>query len=154
MVTQAFLSYTRIRLESQTTLSGVVPLFTPHPGLDDRINRAIVQSEIEGGVWLRDLPEGTELEIQTENHNYTLIYRGAQEALLSGHPKFCPEPTPVIIHGCTWGGSMIKRAFLGRSMHLEFSHPHYNVIHTSKIMDIRERPAGKLSHRPASRVVS
>ena len=151
MVAARFLSYNETRVQSHATVSGVTSLFTPHPGLDDRVNRAIVQSEVEGGVWLRDLPEGAELEIQTENHNYTLVYRGSQEALLSGHPKFCPEPTPVVIHGCTWGGSMIKRAFLGRSMHLEFSHPRYNVIHTSKIMDIRERPLESRSLRPKTR---
>ena len=114
----------------------------PHPGLDDRINAAIVRSEIEGGVWLSHLPEGAELEIQTENRSYRLVYRGSQEALISGHPKFCPEPTVVTIHGSTWGGSMIKRAFLGRSMHLEFVHPQFNVILTSKIVEIRECAVG------------
>ena len=29
------------------------------------------------------------------------------------------------IHGSTWGGSMIKRGFIGRGMHLQLGHPKY-----------------------------
>ena len=34
-------------------------LFEPHPNFSDVINRNIIQSEIEGGVHLRDLLPGT-----------------------------------------------------------------------------------------------
>ena len=30
-------------------------MFTPHPNLDDEVNGNIVQSEIEGGVFLEDV---------------------------------------------------------------------------------------------------
>jgi len=33
-------------------------LFKPHPNLSDEVNRNIVQSEIEGGVYLDELSEG------------------------------------------------------------------------------------------------
>jgi len=112
--------------------------FNPHANLSDDINHNIVQSEIEGGVHLRDLPPGTVLEVQTQNRSYTIQYKGWDQALISGHPVFCPEPVPVTIHGSTWGGSMLKSRFIGRGMRLEFGHPDFEPIRTSVILDVRE----------------
>lgn len=106
--------------------------------LSERINHNIVQSEIEGGVYLYDLPKDSALEIKTENRCYVLVVRGRNEALISGHPDFCPRPVLVNVHGSTWGGSMLKVAFIGRGMHLEFRHPEHRVITTSRIVEVRQ----------------
>jgi hypothetical protein len=112
-------------------------LFQPSPHFCDAVNSSIVESEIEGGVHLRDVLPGTVLEVETENRAYTIRYEGSGRALISGHPVFCPEPTLVTIHGSTWGGSMIKADFIGRGMHLEFAHPEYLPITTSLILQVR-----------------
>ena len=112
-------------------------LFAPSPYLSDAVNSNIVQSEIEGGVHLRDVLPGTVIEVETENRAYTIRYEGSGRAFISGHPVFCPEPTLVTIHGSTWGGSMIKSDFIGRGMHLEFGHPTYQPITTSMILEVR-----------------
>jgi hypothetical protein len=109
----------------------------PHPNFSDTINRNVVQSEIEGGVDLYDVPPGTVLEVQTKNHIYTIVHEARGQVLISGHPEFCPSPVEVRIHGSTWGGSMIMTKYLGRGMHLEFNHPVHQVIITSPIVDIR-----------------
>ena len=71
---------------------------------------------------------------------------GGGSALISGHPQYCPEPILVVIAGSTWGGSMLKRRFVGRGMHLEFHHPEYRTpIVTSSIQEIRECPQGSRS---------
>ncbi|MBI3665793.1 MAG: hypothetical protein HY236_06130 [Acidobacteria bacterium] len=114
--------------------------FVPHPNLSDEINRNICRSEIEGGVFLRDLEVGAVLEIETRNHFYLLENRGHGLVLLSGHPKFCPQPVLVKVNGSTWGKAMIKMQFIGRDMHLEFRHPTHGVIRTSRIQEIRQRP--------------
>ena len=117
-------------------------MFSPHPNLSDQINGNVIRSEIEGGVYLRDLPEQSTLEVATRNRSYTLVVRGDGQALISGHPQFCPEPVLVQIHGSNWGGSMLKTAFLGRGMHLEYRHPDYRgPIVTSPIVDIRLKAA-------------
>jgi hypothetical protein len=114
-------------------------MFSPHPNLADDLNRAIIQSEIEGGVFLHDLPPCTVLHIQTMHHCYKAVLLGGSEALLSGHPEFCPDPVHVAIAGSTWGGSMLKLQYVGRGMHLEFHHPEYdNPIVTSPIQEIRD----------------
>jgi len=114
-------------------------LFRSHPNLSDEVNRNFVQSEIEGGVFLNDLPPATVLEIETQNHCYQVVLLDENNVLISGHPKYCPEPIRVAISGSTWGGSMLKRRFVGRGMHLEFRHPEYQTpIVTSRVQEIRE----------------
>ena len=51
-------------------------MFNPHSNLADEINRGIIQSEIEGGVFLNDLPPSTVLEIQTMHHCYKAVLLG------------------------------------------------------------------------------
>lgn len=123
-------------MNTQTT-APIPNLFKPHPNLCNSVNRNIIQSEIEGGVYLDSLSEGATLEIETQNHWYTIVNRGRGKVLISGHPKFCPAPTLVRIEGSTWGGSMLKSRFIGRGMRLEFRHPSYRTITTSRIMEIR-----------------
>ncbi len=119
------------------TQSHFPQMFQPHPNLADRVNGNIVQSEVEGGVHLGSLPPGTVLRVETQNHEYTILYQGWDQALISGHPVFCPKPIPVTIHGSTWGGSMLKSRYIGRGMHLEFAHPDFQPIRTSRILDVQ-----------------
>ena len=113
--------------------------FRCHPNLDDEVNRNIVESEIEGGAFLEDLPARAMLQIQTQHRWYTVVHRGRGEAWIWGHPAFCPEPVLVRIEGSSWGGSMLKIGFVGRGMHLEFRHPAYRTpIVTSRILEIRQ----------------
>ncbi len=112
-------------------------MFAPHQNLSDQINGNIIRSEIEGGVDLRQLPPESMLKVETRNRAYTIVMQRDCNALISGHPEYCPEPVLVRIHGSNWGGSMIKTAYLGRGMHLEFRHPMFEgLIVTSPIQDI------------------
>ena len=129
-------------------------MFISHPNLSDEVNRGIVESEIEGGVFLKDLPASTVLQIQTMHHCYTAVLLGGSDALISGHPEFCPRPVQVAIAGSTWGGSMLKLQFVGHGMHLEFHHPGYPTpIVTSPIQEIRDyvAPGGSETEMFSSR---
>ncbi len=110
----------------------------PHPNLADEVNRNICRSEIEGGVFLDDLNAGAVLEIETENRVYRIENRANGRILISGHPKFCPGPVLVKLAGSTWGGSMLRLGFIGRGMRLEFRHPVFGVVLTSRIEEIHE----------------
>jgi len=113
--------------------------FEVNSHFSDEINSRMIQSEIEGGVYLRDLQRGDVLEIETCDWVCKLVYCGENEALVSGHPRFCPEPVRVYVAGSTWGGSMLKQYFIGRGMHLELTHPAHQRIITSRIIEIRAR---------------
>jgi len=123
-------------MDPQTT-AVVPPLYRANPHFSDSVNRNIIGSEIEGGVYLRDLAPGSVLSLQTINRVYKVVLLGDDSALISGHPELCPEPAEVRILGSTWGGSMLKARFLGFGMHLEFEHPVHRTILTSRIVDIR-----------------
>ena len=112
-------------------------VFPPNPHLSDEINRNMIQSEIEGGVNLHRIAPGTVLQIETQNRVYTIVSHSRNEAWISGHPVFCPEPVPARIHGSTWGGSMLKEHFIGRGMHLEFHVNEQPPVTTSRIVEIR-----------------
>lgn len=133
---------TRPRL---TTSCSAPQFFRPHPNLSDAINGNIVRSEIEGGANLNSMTSGTTLEVDTRHRHYRIEYRGDGEALISGHPHFCPKPILVRIAGSTWGGSMIWVRFIGRGMHLEFAHPVYGRVVTSPISEIRVVREGQAS---------
>jgi hypothetical protein len=113
--------------------------FRPHPNFDDAINRAICQSEIEGGVSLDELPVGAVLNVQTSNNLYRIEHRGDGKVLISGHPEICPEPVLVSFHGSTWGTPMLKIRFIGRDMRMEFFHPERGIVRTSRVREIQER---------------
>jgi hypothetical protein len=120
----------------------ILPLaepFRPHPNFDDAINRAICQSEIEGGVGLDELPIGAVVHVETANHLYRIENRGDGEVLISGHPEICPAPVLVRFHGSTWGTPMLKLRFIGRDMTMEFRHPKQGIVRTSRVRDIRQR---------------
>ena len=124
-------------LGTSTDLFDDPGLFAPHPHFSDAVNSGIIQSEIEGGVHLRDLPPQSVLSVQTTNRVYRIVILEEGTALISGHPDFCPAPAEVRINGSTWGGSMLKTRFVGRGMHLEFEHPVHRTIITSRIVEIR-----------------
>ena len=115
--------------------------FRPHPNFDDAINRAICQSEIEGGVSLDELPVGAVLDVQTSNTLYRIENRGDGEVLISGHPEICPTPVQVVFYGSTWGTPMLKLRFIGRDMRMEFFHPEKGIVRTSRVRDISEQKA-------------
>jgi hypothetical protein len=125
-------------------------MFVPHPNLSDTINRCVIQCEIEGGVHLRDVAPGTVLEVETENHVYTVVPQVTGHAIISGHPVFCPDPVLVKICGSTWGGSMLKEHYIGRGMHMEFRHPEFLPITTSRVVEIRAVPTGDRMTRVAA----
>jgi hypothetical protein len=113
--------------------------FRPHPNFDDAINRAICESELEGGVALDEVPVGTVLEVQTANNLYRIETREGGEMLISGHPEICPLPVLVNFHGSTWGTPMLKMRFIGRGMSMEFRHPEKGIVRTSRVREIHER---------------
>jgi len=100
-------------------------------------NLDTIESEATDGVYLDDLPDGGVVEVETSGHRYTIVNRTHGETLISGHPRFCPQPTAVIIEGSALGGCIVKAGFIGLGMRLTFQLPTHRTITTSPIMQIR-----------------
>ena len=100
-------------------------------------NRENSATRIEEGVYLEDLADGAELEVETKNHHYKIVKSARTQARISGHPKICPEPITVEIEGSSRTGfAGLKPGFIGRGMHLTFEHPTYHTVTTSRILQI------------------
>ena len=97
-------------------------LFTPHPNLSDDVNRNIIGSEIEGGVFLDRLQPHSVLQIQTQHRCYTAVMLGGSQALISGHPEYCPEPTLIQGLGSAYVTGLIREGYVGPGMRLSFPH--------------------------------
>lgn len=92
---------------------------------------------IEDGVYLDELADGAELELETRHHHYRIVKGGRTQARISGHPQICPEPVTVEIDGSSCSGfAGFKPGFIGRGMHLTFEHPTYHTVTTSRILQI------------------
>jgi hypothetical protein len=107
----------------------------------DSINSNLAQSEIEGGVDLTQVPAETVLEVRTKNTVYTIVTKGSNLAMISGHPEYCPQPVLAHIKGSTWGGAMLKEHYIGRGMRLEFQLDDSRPVLTSRILEIEEHAA-------------
>jgi hypothetical protein len=112
-------------------------VFIPHPGFSAEVNRNIVQSEMEGGIHLDQLSEGAVLDVER-----SIIGTRSSAAPQAKHSSQVTPTTTLnlcryIIADSTWGGSMLKMRFIGRGMHIEFCHPIYHTITTSRVVDIR-----------------
>ena len=112
-----------------------------NPNLTPEINAAIHESELMGGVFIKDLPVGKTLKVRTQNTVYFIdrVSEGPEGLTIQGHPRYCPEPTKAYILGSNFGGSMIKIGFVGRGMYMEFSTENRRgTIVTSQIQEVEE----------------
>ena len=112
-----------------------------HPNLTPEINNAIRESELMGGVFIKDLPVGKTLKVRTQNTVYFIdrVSEGPEGLTVQGHPRYCPEPVKAYILGSNFGGSMLKIGFVGRGMYMEFSTENRRgTIVTSQIQEVEE----------------
>ncbi len=112
------------------------PQFLSWESLAGAIRHRLVRSEFEGGLRLGALCEGSRVLVETVNRSYEIRVQGGR-TWISGHPEFCPLPVPVCVRGSSWGGSMLKLAYLGLGMCMEFEHPEHSTVTTSRIVSIR-----------------
>lgn len=108
------------------------PIASLHPQIVNNID----QSERDGGMWLKDVAVGDKIRVRTVNTTYVVERVGADDWLISGHHKFCPEPTPVKIAGSTWGGSMLKMRWIGVGMYMEFYVEKFSRLTTSEVRSV------------------
>ena len=85
---------------------------------------------LANGLCLCDLPVGAAIDVITANRTYTIENRGQGRMLISGHPRYCPEPVLVDQVG----------PLITPGMCLTWSHPDYGRIRTSPVEQISPRP--------------
>jgi hypothetical protein len=66
------------------------------------------------------LEPGITLKVRTRNSEYTIVPREAGEAVIWGHPEYCPGPTAVGGVAGTDGYGFGREEFLAPGMRLTF----------------------------------
>jgi hypothetical protein len=101
----------------------------------DRANSTGLQG-FDGGIELDELAVGAAVELKTSHHLYSLENMGHGNVLISGHPKYCPQPLMVQVHGSIDETGNLRWQYLGKGMRLAFLPPDHGIIITSRIDSI------------------
>jgi hypothetical protein len=121
--------------------TAVAPSFVPRADMNHEAHadQETAYSTSEDGIYFDRLADGAILDLETKHHRYTLVKIASGQALISGHPVYCPEPVLVEILGSTGCGPVLKVGFIECGMHLMFKHPmHRTAIGTSRILNLRQ----------------
>ena len=76
--------------------------------------------DAEGGLDVRELGPGFLLEVQTKNNTYTIVPQSSGDALVWGHPEYCPEPTLVTNLGSAHASGLFRENYIGPGLRLTF----------------------------------
>lgn len=119
--------------------------FKPHENLANEVNRAIVESELCGGISLNDLVVGCKLCIYLRTGYYLLEHRRdgfyMSEHPFSGGSGYWEGSVKCVVTGSVFSpeSSMLKMKWVGRGMFLEF---HLNdgprLLSKTEILEIEE----------------
>ena len=76
------------------------------------------------GIFIKDVPATTILEVRTLNSTYTMVVVDSFEKKVKVRGgQFIPELTDAILSGSTFGGCMLKEGWIGIGMSLEIFIP-------------------------------
>lgn len=119
-----------------------------HPGdkhIDPRLLAKIKQSEKDGGIFLKDIPDSYIVEAHTQNSVYTVavIDKDKSKVAVLGNNKYLAQPEVCYLRGSTFGGSMIKLGWIGVGMHLEINPAVGGIITTSSIKTVKVKKDAK-----------
>jgi len=137
------MSAIEVRVPDVNEAAAIPPSFVPS-NLNDEAHggEKTAHSASDDGIYFDTLADGAVLELETKHHRYTLVKKAGTQALISGHPVYCPEPVLVEIAGSTGRGSMLpmlKVGFIGCRRHLVFKGPtHRTAVITSRILNLRQ----------------
>ncbi len=81
---------------------------------------AIPETDATGGILLDSLPVGTVVSVETKNTTYTVTTQGNGEAIIFGHPEYCPEPVSVRGIGATYPSKVFREGYLAPELRFTF----------------------------------
>ena len=126
---------------TSTTASGATGVVVPRRCTLDGFATEVSQSD---GIGLADLDPLTTLLVRTANSLYQIVVvqpRG-KTVLVQGGPFF-PQPTHAVLSGSNFGGSLLRVAWVGIGLHMEFCAGDQWII-TSRVHAITVQPEREL----------
>lgn len=123
--TTSWVDTTRVTKESQYT----VPRHCTLDGFAE-------ETALHGGVETAGLPALTKLNVQTHNTHYQIILLDPNEstALVQGG-RFFTHPSEVYLCGSSYGGTLLKMAWIGYGMRMEIMSKGRRIV-TSPVVSV------------------
>lgn len=90
-----------------------------------------------GHMNLQDLRPGTLIDVETKSRHYRIEYLGGTAIRISGHPDYCPTPTPAHLHGSIANDGTLEFGQIEPGMKLMFFLNDNRAVTTSRIMSVR-----------------
>ena len=106
--------------------------------------RQVLTPNAEDGVYLDQIPAGTQLVVQTVTRQYLLEAREGCGALLSGHPDYCPEPVGFTLYGLRSRTVTLVPGFIGLGRSLVLHYPSGRFIRTSHVREVRKLNSARM----------
>jgi len=93
----------------------------------------------------KGLPAGSILEIETKNRHYQIECLGGSAIRISGHPEYCPTPTPGRLQGSSAKHGELEPGLIGRGRYLQFLLDDRRPVTTSRVVRLRvQRPTSTI----------
>jgi hypothetical protein len=95
-------------------------------------------AELLEGLYLNTLDAGSTIDLETRSRHYRIEYLEGDRIRISGHPRWCPEPTLARLCGSKGGSDGFAEGYIGCQMRLVFERLEDRVpVTTSEVTDIR-----------------
>lgn len=92
-------------------------------------------SEVSETVNLESLLPGSLIDVETKSRHYQIECLGGRAIRISGHPEYCPQPSPAQLQGSLDKEGVLELGLIGPGMRLMFflnDHP----FTTSRVVSV------------------
>lgn len=88
-------------------------------------------------VNLDSVVPGSMIDLETSSRHYQVECLGGNKVMISGHPKYCPEPVEARIYGSVNRQGILEAGLIGRGNRLMFSLGNHRPVTTSRVVKIQ-----------------
>jgi hypothetical protein len=99
----------------------------------------------------QNLASGSQVDIETTTRRYRVECLGGNRIRISGHPEYCPGPTPAWLEGSIAPDGSIEPGLIGLGRRMVFLVGEFRPITTSKVIrvNVDHAAALNLSYAPS-----
>jgi hypothetical protein len=101
----------------------------------------------------KSLAPGSVIDVETKSRHYMIECLGGNAIRISGHPDYCPEPTPAHLQGSVDREGTLEFGFIGRGMRMMFLLNECRPVTTSRVLSVhveQAAPPAKADASPSS----
>jgi len=98
-------------------------------------------AEVYGGVDIKNLSPGSLVDVETKSRHYQIECLGGKAVRISGHPRFCPQPTLAEVEGSATAQGQVEVGKIQPGKHLVFLVGKNVPVTTSEVLNVHVQAA-------------